>query len=71
MKQIYANALYLLEARIKSCGRALQKETDGYSIVYFIKELNKANRLKARIHARLNSTRNVIKVDFVSKKRAA
>lgn len=71
MKQIYNGALRLITKRIESCGRALQCETDAYSISYWNMELAKASHLKMRIERRLKIDHNVIYIDFKSKRKAA
>jgi hypothetical protein len=70
MEQIYTNAISIIMKRIKSCGLALQKELDAYSIAYWQMELSKANYRKIRIEKRFKYN-NVIKVDFVAKQRVA
>ena len=71
MKQIYYNALQLIEKRIQQCGRAIQCETDGVSVAYWHKELALAHYKKQKVFKRLKPNHNVIRVDFLNKRRAA
>ena len=71
MKHIYPKALELINRRIKSCGRALATQLEAHSIIYWHKELNKANRTKSRILARMPQNDNVIYIDFKNKRKAA
>ena len=71
MKQLHLNALSLIMARIKNCGKGLKTSQDPYSTHYWNQELNKANLIKSYIENRLDKTQNVIYVDFTAKKRVA
>lgn len=71
MKQIYSNALNTIMRRIKSCGLALSKADSEHSVLYWNKELTLYQYKAYKIKKRLNRYSNVIKVDFISKKRVA
>jgi len=71
MTQIYLRAIELVLKRVKSCGVALSNVTDEYSVSYWNLELAKANYLKLKIRKRLKLNHNVIKIDFVSKRKVA
>lgn len=71
MKHLYIKAINLLLRRIKHCGEALGSASDEYTVLYWNKELALAQFKKHKIEKRLKVNHNVIKVDFVSKKRVA
>lgn len=71
MTQIYLNAIKLVLKRVNACGLALANVSDEYSVSYWNLELAKANYLKLRIRKRLKLNHNVIKVDFVNKRKVA
>lgn len=71
MKHIYSNALDIIMKRIKSCGTALSKADDEYSVLYWNMQLTKSQLKAFKVKQRLNRYSNVIKIDFISKKRVA
>jgi len=74
MRQYYIGALNILAQRISQCGTALQckcETGDQYAISYWSKEMAIAKFQMAKIHKRLKNDHNVIKVDFLNKKRVA
>lgn len=71
MKHVYVGALDLIQRRIEQCGRALQHETEAFSISRWQLELAKANHTKMRILKRLKADHNVVFVDFKAKRKAA
>lgn len=71
MKQIYSNALSTIMRRIKSCGITLSKATDEHSVLYWNSKLAESQLKAFKVKQRLNRYSNVIRIDFISKKRVA
>jgi hypothetical protein len=71
MKHIYKSAVSRLMKRIRSCGEAIGNATDEYTVLYWNKELALAQFKKHKIVKRLKLDHNVVKVDFINKKRVA
>ena len=71
MKTIYNSALSTIMRRVKSCGLAIAKTDNEYSLLYWQKELALYQYKAYKIKQRVNKYSNVIKVDFQSKKRVA
>jgi len=71
MKQVFINALILIDRRIKSCGRALSKSLDAETNQYWTKELALAQVQHRKVMKRSKLQHNVVHVDFVNKRRAA
>ena len=71
MKHIYIQALILLDQHIKDCGKAIRDSQDEFSLLYWRTELETAQRMHVKILQRSRINCNVVRVDFINKRKVA
>lgn len=71
MKQVYINALMLIDRRIKACGRARSKSIDSFELNYWKQEIILAKAQYATVMKRSKIQHNVVHVDFIARKKVS
>lgn len=71
MEQVYINALYIIETKIKFQGQVRRTALDEFTAFHSEIMIDYYTKLKRSILKRSGLTKNVIYVDFQAKKRVA